>query len=754
MVAVTLGLLDGRALTGTIRSFSPFAMRLTVEIAEAGVQRSIERRVAAVHVAYVAFHAPPSTSGVTSATIDTPITLRVRVAGERSFVVEASATEIEKPPGFFGVPVEPGPYQRIFFYTRGVKAKEDPALLGALLVRDGLLDEAQLARGIDAQRGGGLAVRGPAPPASTAPRPGTRTGEYVVGDFLVAEGLLTEAQVESALDANASPSRRLGQILVEMGLIEEGVLYQRLAKKFHLPFVDLDQLPVNHEAQKVIDEETLRTYNVLPIDVDARGIVVAITDPLATEVYDILRFQSGRDVIQVLAAPTQVARYLERLSGPTVESEGQVLEILGQLETEEASEITEAASVEAASVEAADTDSAIVRLANRIILDACQQGASDIHVEPSGKEENVRVRFRVDGECQLYQEFPPRLRRTLVARFKIMAGLDIAERRRPQDGKIRFRQGAEQTELRVATLPTTNDNEDVVLRILASSKPMPLEEMGMTPRNLEALQAIIAKPYGLILCVGPTGSGKTTTLHSVLRQLNTVDMKIWTAEDPVEITQKGLRQVPISSKIGFSFADAMRSFLRADPDVIMVGEMRDFETAAIAVQASLTGHMVCSTLHTNSAAETITRLLDMGMEPFTFADALLGILAQRLARGLCPTCRQPHAATAEEFEAVAELYGKEPLAAQLGVRGAADLRLWQAPGCAACAGKGYRGRIALHELLIASDKVRECILRHDSIAEIREQAMQDGMTTLMQDGVEKALQGKTDLKQVVSVCSR
>jgi type II secretory ATPase GspE/PulE/Tfp pilus assembly ATPase PilB-like protein len=307
-------------------------------------------------------------------------------------------------------------------------------------------------------------------------------------------------------------------------------------------------------------------------------------------------------------------------------------------------------------------------------------------------------------------------------------------------------------ELRVATIPTVNGNEDIVLRILAASKPLPLEKMSMTPGNLAQLKEAASKPYGLLLCVGPTGSGKTTTLHSVLGYLNTPDRKIWTAEDPVEITQPRLRQVQVSTKIGFTFASAMRAFLRADPDVIMIGEMRDQETANIAVEASLTGHLVLSTLHTTSAPETISRLVDMGLDPFSFADALLAVMAQRLARGICKACREPYRPSAEEWKSLAELCTPEFLK-EAGVS-QTDCMLWRGRGCEECRGSGYGGRVPLHELLVASDALKQAIQHKAPVQELRRAAMAGGMRTLMQDGVIKCTQGLTDLSQVLAVCSR
>jgi type II secretory ATPase GspE/PulE/Tfp pilus assembly ATPase PilB-like protein len=412
----------------------------------------------------------------------------------------------------------------------------------------------------------------------------------------------------------------------------------------------------------------------------------------------------------------------------------------------------------------------LVKLLNKIIIDAYRQGVSDIHIEPLPGKGKTGIRFRKDGTLVPYIEIPAAYRSALAARVKIMCDLDISERRKPQDGKIKFKKyGPLDIELRVATIPSAGGVEDIVMRILAAGEPIPLDKLGVLPFNLERLRATIEKPYGLFFVCGPTGSGKTTTLHSVLNYLNTPDTKIWTAEDPVEITQKGLRQVQVNRKAGLDFATVMRAFLRADPDIIMVGEMRDKETVGMGIEASLTGHLVFATLHTNSAPESIVRLLDMGMDPFNFADALLGILAQRLAKRLCGKCKQAFTPGDAELQSLLTEYCEELLNTESFIKDAAAGRaavlagwreryakdgkftLYRAVGCDEC-NKGYKGRVGLHELMTGSDKVKKLLQEHARVAQLLAAALEDGMLTLKMDGIEKVLLGITDIKMVRAVC--
>jgi type II secretory ATPase GspE/PulE/Tfp pilus assembly ATPase PilB-like protein len=569
--------------------------------------------------------------------------------------------------------------------------------------------------------------------------------------LLVDKGIVSERDIEDAAAAARVNNTDVAVALMEKHKIPKEEIGAALTQFYRLNFFNYtgaEKIP--DDLKQRIPFDFLKKNLVAPVERRTSTLVIAIDDPLdlvRLDGFKALNLAPNHEVM--VALKDDLLMFLHTSYGQPMEptaadaSLGRILVELGEgeHETEE----------EERREEVDETDSGIVRLANQIVVDAYNRGASDIHIEPNGPTLPTMIRFRVDGDCVKYMELPGPHRNALVQRFKIMSQLDISERRKPQDGKIRFKTPQLVIELRVATIPTSGNNEDVVMRILAASKPQPLEKMSMSERNLAEFKKIMAKPYGIVLCVGPTGSGKTTTLHSALGYINTPDLKIWTAEDPVEITQMGLRQVQVHPKIDFTFAAAMRSFLRADPDVIMVGEMRDTETAQIGIEASLTGHLVLSTLHTNNAPETIVRLLDMGIDPFNFADSLLGILAQRLARTICPNCKEEYHPEGAEFDEMQEAYGAEGFE-RMGIKYGPSFKLTRGSGCRECLDTGYRGRIPLHELVVGTDAVRRLIQRKAPIEEIRVQSIKDGMTTLLQDGIEKILKGLTDFKQVRAVC--
>ena len=586
--------------------------------------------------------------------------------------------------------------------------------------------------------------------------------------------LVTDAVVSSAeLDLATRSARRKGVSLEDVLIDEFQVKLPSLGKAL-ASFFGVEYEPFKSERIKPADllrnlkRDYVANNHWVPVDDTKEGLVILTTDPEKIKSSRIVNnIFSKHKIIYKVCPAREFHATLDLFYGANSldESEsGNIDDMLSSLENEEdmpgvAEEVSAAA------------DNELVKLVNKIIIDAYKMGVSDIHIEPYPGKAKTQVRFRRDGSLMPYIELPASYRNPLVTRIKIMCDMDISQKRIPQDGKIKFRKfGPLDIELRVATIPSVGSLEDVVMRILAAGEPIPLDKMGFTPLNLKELKATVAKPYGLFFVCGPTGSGKTTTLHSILKSLNTPDTKIWTAEDPVEITQRGLRQVQMNVKAGLTFPTVMKSFLRADPDIIMVGEMRDAETTSLGIEASLTGHLVFATLHTNSATESIIRLLDMGMDPFNFSDALLGILAQRLAKRLCK-CKKSHVANEQELELLLKEYCEEllnidrfkndPESSQKEILAnwkkqygddKGRIMLHEAVGCDACSESGYKGRVGLHELLIATDVQKQNIQEHARVAEMLVTALSDGMRTLKQDGVEKVLQGITDMQQVRTVC--
>lgn len=564
--------------------------------------------------------------------------------------------------------------------------------------------------------------------------------------YLLEKHLLTQKELEKYIAEAAQKREPLEKYLMQIVKIPKKEILESLSKYYKVPYVDYNaNMPIPGELLVGLKVPFMQKNVWVPLRTVSGKIQIAIDDPHNLQKIDEIKsLFPGKMLTFCVALKDDILDYIKLFT--TEEKElAAIDEIISQLQSE-------AEEVEEAESSVNEADSAVVQLVNKIIMDAYAKRGSDIHIEPYPGKENTLVRIRIDGACQVYQTIPYNYRNAIVSRIKIMSGLDIAERRKPQDGKIQFKKyGGLDIELRVATIPTQGGLEDVVMRILAAGEPIPLSKMGFSEKNYANFINCVEQPYGIIFVCGPTGSGKTTTLHSALAHINTPDTKIWTAEDPVEITQKGLRQVQVQPKIGFDFATAMRAFLRADPDVIMVGEMRDKETTHIGIEASLTGHLVFSTLHTNSAPESITRLLDMGMDPFNFADAVLCILAQRLVRTLCKECKKPYNPSKEEYDELVREYG-ELFTTDINIPYSKDLILYKAHGCEACNNTGYKGRMGIHELLLGTTEMKRLIQTSARVEELRIQAIKDGMRTLKQDGIAKVFAGHTDFLQVRSVC--
>jgi len=594
-----------------------------------------------------------------------------------------------------------------------------------------------------------------------------------LGDLLVREGLITREQLEKALQEQRQSGTRVGYNLVKLGFIQETELTKMLARQYKMPAVDLSKFEVDPRIAKLIPADVAIKNLVLPLKRDGRTLTVAMADPTNLGVLDDLKFITRYDIFPVIGGEFTLKSAIEKLYESSVDtSVADLMSVIDDMGSDDV-EVLEDKEEDptAAALTAQMEDAPVVKLINAILTDAVKRGASDIHFECF--EHDIRVRYRVDGALHEVMKPPMKLKAALISRFKIMAQLNIAERRVPQDGRIKLKMGKKVIDYRVSTLPTLF-GEKIVLRILDKGNlTLDLEKFGIEPKAEKDLMEAVSNPYGMVLVTGPTGSGKTTTLYSALSKVNNIDVNIMTAEDPVEYNLYGVNQVLVRTEIGMTFAAALKAFLRQDPNIIMVGEIRDLETGGIAIKAALTGHMVLSTLHTNSAPETVTRLMDMGLEPFNVASALNLVLAQRLLRRICSNCKEKYTPSDIEFD-VAKVKSDMTLrdlrftletienAKARATKEAApylaninldtrvmDLPFFKGRGCDACAGSGMKGRQGVYEVMPMSPNLRKLILQNVGAAEIKDAAVDEGMLTLRMDGWMKVMKGITTLEQVV-----
>jgi type IV pilus assembly protein PilB len=554
-----------------------------------------------------------------------------------------------------------------------------------------------------------------------------------LGDLLVREKLITREQLDKALGEQKTTGMRLGYCLVKLGFVPETEITKMVARQYRVPAVDLSKFEVDPAIVKLVPADVAVKHNVLPLKREGRTLTVAMADPQNMTVIDDLKFITRYDIFPVVAGEFTLRTAIERYYEQT---DAQLQNLLKDIEdTEELEVIEEKDEADAPPVQVAD-DAPVVKLINGILTDAVKRGASDIHIEPF--EFEIRVRYRIDGSLGEVMKPPIKLKAALTSRLKIMSNLNIAERRVPQDGRIKLKMGKRVIDFRVSTCPVLW-GEKIVMRILDKGNlTLDLSKFGFEPKAEKDLMKAVMNPYGMVLVTGPTGSGKTTTLYSALSQVNNIDVNIMTAEDPVEYNLAGVNQVLVRNEIGMTFAAALKAFLRQDPNIIMVGEIRDIETGGIAIKAALTGHLVLSTLHTNDAPSTITRMIDMGIEPFNVSSAVNLIVAQRLVRRICKDCKKEYMLSPEEIAVMGpagEEFKKVPA--------------FKGEGCDTCNGSGYKGRAGLYEVMAFSPELRRQILRGASTAELQEQAVKEGMLTLRMDGLVKVKRGTTTLEEVI-----
>ena len=567
----------------------------------------------------------------------------------------------------------------------------------------------------------------------------------LIGEILLGKGLITQEQLDEALNVQKNTTEQIGRILTDLGHANERDVLRAHAEQLGIPFLELDQTSVDEDVAKAIPQSVVQRYNAVPIRRSGNRLTVAMSDPSNVFALDDIRLITGYEIDPILATAEDISALLDDTEGASGGGQEELQTALDALDGGLGAALGDELDISAAGTEE-DVDRAqvmeeeapIIRVVNVVIQQAIKDRASDIHVEPDRR--GVRIRYRIDGVLHEVMRVPKYVHAPLVSRIKIMADMNIAERRIPQDGRIHIRHEGKDYDLRVSSLPTVF-GEKVVMRILdQSSVLIGLNKLGMLGETQAQLESVIVQPNGMILSTGPTGSGKTTTQYSILNKINSVEKNILTIEDPVEYQLPGLSQVHVNRKAGLTFASAMRSFLRQDPDIIMVGEIRDLETAETAVQASLTGHLVLSTLHTNDAPSAITRLMDMGVEPFLIASSIVGILAQRLARRICQNCKEPYKPPAEALHRVG-----------FNVDDMENVVFYRGRGCKQCRHTGYRGRNGIFEMLLVNEEVADLTVKRAPLSEIRAAALAGGMKTLKMDGFQKVLEGMTTVEEIMRV---
>ncbi|WP_066588679.1 GspE/PulE family protein [Cellulomonas timonensis] len=554
-----------------------------------------------------------------------------------------------------------------------------------------------------------------------------------LGEILLDEGLVTEAQLIAALDEQNNRGQSMGRTLVEIGVLTEGQLVSALARQVGMDFIDLDDYPVDRSALALVPASLCRRYTVLPVRLDNGTLILATADPGNVIAVDDVRTVSGLQVRPVVATYDNLARAIDRFC----RADGEMEDLSSAFEEESRQSAAEADLSRIG--DSVDDDAPIVRYVNLLVTQAITDRASDIHIEPT--EHDLRVRYRIDGVLHEMQRSPKQIQGGVISRVKILSDIDIAERRKPQDGRMSVTHNGRKIDLRVATLPTVW-GEKIVMRILDNSTAsLDLRDLSFLDENYATYHEAFTKPYGMILVTGPTGSGKSTTLYATLNAVSKPEINVITVEDPVEYRLAGINQVQVNPKAGLTFAGALRSILRSDPDVVLLGEIRDHETAQIAIEAALTGHLVLSTLHTNDAPSAVTRLVEMGIEPFLVGSALDAVVAQRLARKLCDKCKEPYLPT--EVEMVGARFPWVP--------GEQIPELWRPVGCVTCSKTGYRGRIALHEVMRVTEEIERLAVSHASAAEIGATARKQGMIALRDDGWQKVALGQTSVEEILRV---